>query len=234
MYHWEYFIFTRIIYSSILMHRGMKINKSKFFLKKRNFFDPKVTDRKKKEIDLSLDRLVALLGDDSEWYLAGSLAISTNIGYVHRNPSDIDIIIEKTHLFDAVRNAENHNYGLYSRIFVTKITPHTVLYVFKPVSLEEANNGNAKHLKLLKKNYEFYSEKLLSFIDIFLYEKHKNKINFIEYNLSVDFHKLRIQKYKTINGKNLNVLGLEFIKELKQAGTKEKDIYDLKIISEYI
>jgi len=73
----------------------MKINKSKFFIKKSNYFDPKVTDRKKKEIDISLDRLVALLGENSEWYLAGSLAISTNIGYVHRNPSDIDIIMEK-------------------------------------------------------------------------------------------------------------------------------------------
>jgi len=73
----------------------MKINKSKFFIKKSNYFDPKVTDRKKKEIDISLDRLVALLGENSEWYLAGSLAISTNIGYVHRNPSDIDIIMKK-------------------------------------------------------------------------------------------------------------------------------------------
>jgi len=67
-----------------------------------------------------------------------------------------------------------------------------MLYVFKPVSLEKATDDKAKHLKLLRKNYEFYSEKLLSFIDIFLYDKQKNKINIIEFNLSIDSYKLKI------------------------------------------
>jgi hypothetical protein len=181
----------------------------------------------------SLDKLADILKGNFEWVLSGGLAIPTTIGSFYRIHDDIDIGIHERDLGKLAEAAAQNGYGLFSRIFMTKVSPSHKVDVYKSVSPEEALEKQSKRLRLVRlgKNGKIVRhENLLDYFDVYTHYYEDGELVSNEDGTRVPLFNNYGRAYTTISKKKIIVRALEYIEQLKLTGKDEKDKHDLRIL----
>jgi len=192
-----------------------------------------ITPEATRTTEYSLDKLVDILKGNFEWVLSGGLAIPTTIGSFYRIHDDIDIGIHERDLEKLTEAAAQNEYGLFSRIFMTKISTAHKVDVYKSVSPEEALEKQCKRLRLVRlgKNGKIARhDNLLDYFDVYTHYYEDGELVSNEGGTRVPLFNNYGKTYATISGKKIMVRALEYIEQLKLRGKDEKDKHDLRIL----
>lgn len=192
-----------------------------------------ITPEAARNAESSLDKLVDILKGNFEWVLSGGLAIPTTIGSFYRIHDDIDIGIHERDLGKLAETAAAKGYGLFSRIFMTKVSPSRKIDVYKSVSAEEALEKQSKKLRLVRlgENGKIARhDNLLAYFDVYTHYYEDGELVSNEEGIRVPLFNNYGRAYTTVSGKKIIVRALEYIEQLKLAGKDEKDRHDLHIL----